>query len=327
MGDGPAMLLRAAGRLIALGAVAGGFACIRDNWEYTPRGTQDAGPTTDATDATGASDASDASVVSPDAALADSSGNDAGAADTGVSDVGPADGDAGCPAGMAPIPAGQFLMGDPTGAEPLAVPLHGVRVSAFCLDLTEVTVAAYRACPSGSCAAPATNPSCNWGVPGRDAHPINCVTWDQARAYCQWRGALLPTEAQWEFAARGADGRLYPWGGDAPTSQLCWSGGAVQPGTCPARAFDLGASVDGVFDLGGGVAEFTADWFAYYTGNSSSYVMDPVGPSSGTLRVVRGGSWRSSSAGEVRAVYREGLDAAYATGVGFRCARPYAVGR
>jgi formylglycine-generating enzyme required for sulfatase activity len=206
--------------------------------------------------------------------------------------------------------------------EPLALPVHGVRLSAFCLDVAEVTVDAYHGCPTATCTSPGIQPTCNWNVAGRGGHPVNCVTFAQAQTYCASRsGATLPTEAQWEYAARGVDGRPYPWGDAAPASQLCWSGGGtVQPNTCAGRAFPASGPF-GLFDMAGGVSEMTLDWYGPYFGNASSFEMDPPGPASGPGRIIRGGSWRSTSANDVRVYSRELMDAAYATAVGFRCAR------
>ncbi len=209
-----------------------------------------------------------------------------------------------CPIGMRLIPAGMFDMGSTTVAD--EQPIHGVRLSAFCLDETEVTVSAFRACvATGACEAPGTEPRCNWMVAARDEHPVNCVAWQEALTYCQWRGATLPTESQWEYAARVASSRTYPWGNDAPGSQLCWSGGGTtRTSTCPVRSFPLGNSPFGISDLAGGVWEWVADWSGPYTGAAGVYVSDPTGPTSGTARVIRGGTWDNTLANDVRAANR-----------------------
>ena len=160
-----------------------------------------------------------------------------------------------CPSGMRIIQEVQSLLGEPNQNYTPSQPDHDFHVSAFCVDETEVTVAAYATCPSGTCSRPGTVANCNWGVSGRDQHPVTCVDWSQSRAYCQWRGGDLPTEAQWEFAARGTEARTFPWGESAPGSQLCWSGG--EPGrrtsSCAVRSFLSGAKPSGLFDREGSV--------------------------------------------------------------------------
>ncbi len=234
-------------------------------------------------------------------------------------------GDAGagsCPTGMVYIPAGSFVMGDADTLSSQAQPPHMVTLSAYCMDLTEVTVAAYRGCTATGCTAPNTTTYCNLGVTGRDNHPINCVDWSQSRAYCQWRGGDLPTEAQWEYAARGSDAanHIYPWGNASPASQLCWRGDVpTRASTCPVQSYPSGNSPFGLFDMAGNVWEWTRDFYASYT---STAAIDPTGPTSGANRVIRGGSWDYTSATLVRAAYRFGsLPASRGNGVGFRCAR------
>jgi len=228
-----------------------------------------------------------------------------------------------CPAGMLPIPAGMFLMGDANFAE--TMPVHGVRLSAFCIDETEVTVASYRSCVMmGICSAPETRATCNWGKEGRDQHPVNCVGWEQAVAYCRSKGAALPTEAQWEYSARGTDGRIYPWGSEVPGSQLCWNRLTVPGSTCPVRSYPSGNSPFGIYDLSGNLWEWTADWYGGYTGDSTSYVVNPTGPTNGTTRVIHGGSWVDLGESPFRAAYRFHGDLARGyNSVGFRCAASF----
>ena len=220
-----------------------------------------------------------------------------------------------CPSGPALIPRGTFMMGD---ADPLswnAQPPHMVTLSAFCLDLTEVTVAAYRSCTAGGCTPPTTGTAYNWGVSGRDNHPINGVDWNQARAYCQSVGGDLPTEAQWEYAARGTDGRIYPWGDTTPTAQLCWN----RMGTCVVQSFSSGNSPFGLFDMAGNVSEWTQDYYANYT---SATVYNPTGPTSGYRRVCRGAAWYHYEAQLARAALRFNFQPTdRGETVGFRCAR------
>ena len=226
-----------------------------------------------------------------------------------------------CPSGMVYIPAGSFLMGDSETASANAQPPHMVTLSAYCMDLTEVTVAAYRGCTATGCTAPDTTTYCNWGVTGRDNHPINCVDWNQSRAYCQWRGGDLPTEAQWEYAARGSDvaNHIYPWGNAAPASQLCWSGVTGRSTTCPVQSYPGGNSPFGLFDMAGNVWEWTLDFYASYTMPAA---IDPTGPTSGANRVYRGGSWDGAAATVVRAAYRiDRTPLLRGDDIGFRCSR------
>jgi formylglycine-generating enzyme required for sulfatase activity len=113
------------------------------------------------------------------------------------------------------IPAGMFQMGEARADDPGARPVHGVRLAAFCLDEAEVTAAAYGACVASTvCTAPGTGARCNGDASGRAQHPANCVGWEQARAFCHRRGADLPTESQWEYAARGRSdlgGNIAEW--------------------------------------------------------------------------------------------------------------------
>ena len=243
-----------------------------------------------------------------------------------------------CPEGMALIPAGTFSMGDADTASNAAQPPHMVTLSAFCMDLTEVTVAAYRACVvAGSCvAASATvdwpgitaqqrrdgSTYCQANHTNVDQHPINCVDWDQAQAFCRFRGGQLPTEAQWEYAARGTDGRIYPWGNAAPASQLCWSGVTQRTSTCPVQSYPGGNSPFGLFDMAGSVWEWTSDWYEGYTSPAGSAIPNPTGPESGTSRVFRGGGWSSTLPSLFRSAKRvRNAPAGRIDFLGFRCAR------
>jgi hypothetical protein len=194
---------------------------------------------------------------------------------------------------MARIPAGDFWMGSNDG-EANEKPAHRIHVDAFEMDVTEVTVAQYGACVSGGACPPASTNSllCNWGKSDKASHPINCVSVDEAKTYCTWAKKRLPSEEEWEYAARGSDGRMYPWGGEAPGSQLCWTG----KGTCAVGSFPSGRSPFGVLDMAGNVWEWTDS------------------------HVARGGSYANEDPSVVRGAYRFVAHPERSQDVGFRCA-------
>ncbi len=219
-----------------------------------------------------------------------------------------------------PIPAGTFTMGSNDGAAD-EKPAHQVSVAAFCMDTTEVTTAAYTACvQSGKCTAADTGASCNAGVAERGNHPINCVDWTQATAYCEAQGQRLPTEEEWEYAARGTDSRTYPWGNAEPSNQLCWNGESNNLGkgnrqsTCTVGWFSQGNSPFGLADMAGNVWEWTS------SGYSVNYTAERVT----ALRVYRGGGWFNDDLSSVRSAFRLGLEPALPDDnfgvIGFRCA-------
>ena len=220
-----------------------------------------------------------------------------------------------CPAGMASIPGGAFMMGSDSG-ESDEKPTHRVELDGFCMDVTEVTVDAFAQCVSaGRCSTPGTSQYCNWGVSGRGSHPINCVDWNQATAYCQSAGKSLPTESQWEYAARGgSQGRLYSWGSEAPGSQACWN---RSDSTCVVGSYAAGAF--GLRDMTGNVWEWVQDWYGPYPQSASK---NHAGPSSGTYRVLRGGSWGDNGPSYLRAADRSYNAPGYRDSpLGFRCVR------
>jgi len=259
-----------------------------------------------------------------------------------------------CPQGTVLVPGGAFRMGSSDGeGAPDEQPRHAVTLSAYCIDRTEVTVAAYAACvAAGACSAPPL--TVNWSSysgnearlfsqacngSDRPSHPINCVDWGQAAAYCAWTGGRLPTEAEWEYAARGSDGRIHPWGSEPPSARRLNACGAEclaaarrdgtprkalyddddgWPTTAPVGSYPEGASPFGVLDMAGNVWEWTADWYGPYPEAAQT---DPQGAATGTSRVSRGGSWTSGGAERARAADRDWLDPEIReAGLGFRCA-------
>ncbi|MBI4233123.1 MAG: SUMF1/EgtB/PvdO family nonheme iron enzyme [Chloroflexi bacterium] len=217
---------------------------------------------------------------------------------------------------MVLVPAGEFMMGSNEG-DSNKKPARAVYLNVYYIDKYEVTVEQYRACVEADvCRKPVTGGLCNWGKFDREDHPINCVTWNLAKGYCTWVGKRLPTEAEWEKAARGTDGRTYPWGEGKDESKANYSGDETRPtGSYPA-----GVSPYGVHDMAGNVWEWVADWFdeGYYSRSPSR---NPRGPETGEYRTVRGGSWRD------HAYFVQASDRYYYSptitdsNVGFRCAQ------
>lgn len=223
--------------------------------------------------------------------------------------------------GMVSIPAGAFFMGCNAAVDTNCFddekPGRTVSLDAFTIDTYEVTVANYRQCvEAGKCTALDMGGSCNWNQSNRAQHPINCMDWNQAKTYCEWQGKRLPTEAEWEKAARGTDKRVYPWGNewDAKKANVNTSG------TVAVGSYAAGISPYGAYDMSGNVWEWTADWYAdvYY---QNSPVRNPKGLASGNTRSVRGGSWGDRTQG-ARASNRYRLDPGNRSDfIGVRCAQ------
>ncbi|MDE2125500.1 MAG: SUMF1/EgtB/PvdO family nonheme iron enzyme [Armatimonadetes bacterium] len=221
------------------------------------------------------------------------------------------------------IPPGPFAMGDPDSFLD-SNPPHTINLSGFWMYANLVTVAQYewfswemdRAMPP----APDFNP--DWI---RTDHPIVRVTWDDASAYAEWAGCSLPTEAQWEKAARGTDGRLYPWGNTFDGSKLWCSRSKLYDagGTCPVGR--LGVSPYGCTDMAGNVWQWCEDWYDMdYWKTGRARALDPVNlqvpPGKSPARVVRGGAFGNSMPMYFRASYRNYGPAFYYGNYGFRCA-------
>jgi len=271
--------------------------------------------------------------------------------------------------GMVPIPGGTFTMGEASPAYDAAPVQSNVTVGNFAIDAYEVTVARFRLwvtagrpVPSGPVMyrggplpfegtvntveelrtyymGTAPDSRCNWNASDREDHPINCVNWSTAQAFCVWDGGRLPTQAEWEFAARGSAGRIFPWGGmtgDTPTNaQACWSGaGMSRTSTCVVGSLPAGDAPGGIHDLAGNVWEWNADRYSTYFSMppdggqtcwdntaANNTICNERGSRPG-VRVLRGGSWGNTYAADLRAASRGYVTPAYRTpGVGFRCAR------
>jgi formylglycine-generating enzyme required for sulfatase activity len=236
------------------------------------------------------------------------------------------------------IEASSFTMGDSDAGVPSGYTVHGpehrVTLSAYVLDAYEVTVARYRACvAAGACAEPlaVVGQGCTYTTdPGtREQHPVTCVSWDDAIAFCDWDGGRrLPTEAEWERAARGTESTRFPWGDDVSCSKAVFGGNSQQQ-QCPNHvgqtpravgSTPLGVSGEGAFDLTGNAWEWVNDWFGPY---SAEEVTDPTGPDTGSVRVLRGGNWQTATASSAAFMRRAEAPAAIAP-TSFRCARSIA---
>lgn len=248
------------------------------------------------------------------------SGGDPGFADSGMgSSIAFSCESEAAPGDMVPVAAGEFTMGcDETADEGCAddeLPPHGVSLSAFEIDRSEVTQDQYAACVgAGACEVP----SCTWNCELTN-YPASCISWSQAKTYCAWVDKRLPTEAEWEKAARGEQGATYPWGDAEPDCMLANLAGCVGA-PMPVGMLEAGASPYGALDMAGNMVEMVADWYdeTYY---ASSPTEDPIGPETGTRYGGRGGGY-SSEGIWLRAAKRDWYDLSdWAPALGFRCAR------
>lgn len=243
------------------------------------------------------------------------------------------------PSDMITIPAGKFLMGSNSDHIEQAAAwcncgisnytdelyMHEVFVSTFSIDRYEVTNAQFMAFVKATgyvTDAEKKNEANTWRTAftaGKENHPVVWMSWNDANAYCKWAGKRLPTEAEWEKAARGTDARIFPWGNNWDPNKLnVWVSGPQD--TSKVGSYPDGASPYGVMDMAGNVWEWVADWYGplyYQTGENT----DPKGPPAGEDRVLRGGSFKNGIA-EVRVANRhKGGQAGYAPDHGFRCAK------
>ena len=231
--------------------------------------------------------------------------------------------------GMVYVPPGIFWMGCNEEAESSCAgdeyPYHEVYLDGFYIDTTEVSAGAYKACvDSGNCVYEgSTSGELRTYNNNRDTRPINYVNHTEAKSYCEAQGKRLPTEAEWEKAARGTDGRRFPWGNEEATCDLTAMYGC--PGdTRPVGSLSVGASPYGAMDMAGNLFEWTADWysFSYYAETPAEGWVGPEGPLDGSTRALRGGSFYGSSSNGVRASYRYyGNPDTRDLGTGFRCAQ------
>ena len=206
---------------------------------------------------------------------------------------------------MVLVPEGSFMMGSTEG-DPDEKPVVEVVLESFYIDQFEVTNASYKECVDlGICSRPLQFDSQTrlqyYGANEYANFPVIYVTWEDANVYCEWRGARLPTEAEWEKAARGPDGWKYPWGNEFEEGRANYCGGAVfcpsEPndgfkGTAPVDAFESGISPYGAYQMAGNVNEWVADWYdKNYYRSLEDGAENPTGPAQGQERSIRGGSF------------------------------------
>jgi formylglycine-generating enzyme required for sulfatase activity len=222
---------------------------------------------------------------------------------------------------MAMVPAGEFTMGSATG-DADEQPVHKVYVDVFSMDIHQLSVAQY----SRFLEATHHDIPPEWSLMNRPQHqsrPVANVDWADADAYCKWAGKRLPTEAEWEKAARGTDGRTYPWGNEPPTKFHATSGKEIwssHTAPSPVGTLEEGKSPYGIYDMAGNVWEWVSDWYDpdYYQTSPSQ---NPTGPPTGGHKVVRGGSWGSGPK-DLRSSDREvHVPSFRGYGTGFRCAK------
>ena len=225
---------------------------------------------------------------------------------------------------MVYVPAGNFIMGA-NSANRGGQLVHNVFLDAYWIDKTDVTNAMYSLCVNAAaCQASGQSGSSTrtsyYGNSLYDNYPVIWVNWNDASSYCQWAGVRLPTEAQWEKATRGTDGRPYPWGTSNPNKSLLNYNQNIGD-TTSVDGYPTGAGPYGALDMAGNVWDWVNDWYGpnYFAASPST---NPQGPSGGTFRVLRGGAWNNNAIAFIDSSLRDWQTSGYASNsLGFRCAR------
>jgi formylglycine-generating enzyme required for sulfatase activity len=216
------------------------------------------------------------------------------------------------------VPAGTFAMGDDENS-----PRHDVSLDSYYMDTNEVTTSRYAKFleATGQTSRPEYWRELN--LASRGDRPVIGVNWHEANAYCRWAGKRLPTEAEWEKAARGTDGRTYPWGNQEPSTRLANFGkpqtNAYRDGLAPVGSHEAGRSPYGINDLAGNVSEWVADW--YVEDLPADVAWNPTGPASGKGKVIRGGGWDDPPTRVLSAKRFYASPGNRADDIGFRCAQ------